>query len=187
MPTDTPRSTALPSSGLAVERFFILSFINLRQQNLWWVIIRKYIFYLALSSTLVSIGYTYARIRGVQGKQETEHIGLREQCITQMRKSQLSPEVQHLMAGMSLGYLPHNEANDSLRQDFALSGAAHLLAVSGFHLGVIILAMQWLLKPFRLHRKLYFALLILSAWLFTAFVGMNVATQRAAIMLSLFS
>ena len=90
------------------------------------------------------------------------------------------------MAGMSLGYLPHNEANDSLRQDFALSGAAHLLAVSGFHLGVIILAMQWLLKPFRLHRKLYFALLILSAWLFTVFVGMNVATQRAAIMLSLF-
>ena len=173
--------------GLSCGAFlFILSFINLRRQNLWWAIIRKYIFYLALSSTLVSIGYTYAGIRGVQRKQETEHIGLREQCITQMHKSQLSPEVQHLMAGMSLGYLPHNEANDSLRQDFALSGAAHLLAVSGFHLGVIILAMQWLLKPFRLHRKLYFTLLILSAWLFTAFVGMNVATQRAAIMLSLF-
>ena len=173
--------------GLICGAFlFILSFINLRQQNLWWAIIRKYIFYLALSSTLVSIGYTYAGIRGVQRKQETEHIGLREQCITQMHKSQLSPEVQHLMAGMSLGYLPHNEANDSLRQDFALSGAAHLLAVSGFHLGVIILALQWLLKPFRLHRKLYFTLLILSAWLFTAFVGMNVATQRAAIMLSLF-
>lgn len=104
----------------------------------------------------------------------------------------ISPEVRHLMGAIALGYLPREgdggEALVALRQEFVRSGAAHILVVSGFHLGVVAglgaLVLSGL-RRFRRGRAIYFALLLVLIWGFVFLTGGAPPTIRAAIILSL--
>lgn len=76
----------------------------------------------------------------------------------------------------------------AVREDFRNSGMAHVLALSGFHVGVVALLMLWLTRPMVLCRRLrpWRPLPVLGAvWAFVFIGGMAPSLQRAALMFTL--
>jgi competence protein ComEC len=100
--------------------------------------------------------------------------------------AQVLPEPQASLAqGIILGI--RGNIPQDLRNDFSRSGTAHLLAISGLHLGVmagILLGIGlWL---FGRRRYLYVWLAFGAIWLYAVITGMSPPVVRGAIMASLF-
>lgn len=75
----------------------------------------------------------------------------------------------------------------SLREAYSRTGLAHLLAVSGLHLGTIMLVVLFITQPLLLiHRghRLRNLLVIVVVWLFVAMCGASPSAVRAALMLT---
>ncbi len=75
----------------------------------------------------------------------------------------------------------------SLRESYAKAGVSHMLALSGFHVGVIMVLLQWVLMSRFVSRRKgqainLFALLLLWAFVFVA--GASASLVRAALMCS---
>ncbi len=74
-----------------------------------------------------------------------------------------------------------------LRDAYSRTGLAHLMAVSGLHLGIVLIAINILLLPLRLihhgHRMANI-LAIVALWLFVGVCGASASVVRAALMLS---
>lgn len=114
---------------------------------------------------------------------------LRTQLTTRLSETTLSPYAQHLLRTMTLGEKTHDALGKGLRTSFAHGGVAHLLAVSGFHLAVVIGALSLLcscLPPLRRHARGRYLLLLGAAWGFTLVTGASIPTLRAAGMLSMY-
>ncbi len=91
-------------------------------------------------------------------------------------------------AALSLGY--KDKLQDDIRHAYSSSGAMHVLAVSGLHVGIIFLVMQSLLGFLRRKKSLIplqVTLLILSIWFYAALTGLSPSVTRAAIMFSFIS
>lgn len=75
----------------------------------------------------------------------------------------------------------------TLREAYSRTGLAHLMAVSGLHLGIVVLLAMALLRPLSLvHRGHIVAnlLVIVVLWLYAVVSGMSPSVMRAAVMLS---
>lgn len=72
----------------------------------------------------------------------------------------------------------------ALREAFARSGTAHLLAISGFHVGVLAGALFALMRGARLPRRRAGLGAALAAWLYVALLGFPDAASRAALILT---
>ncbi len=90
-----------------------------------------------------------------------------------------------VLTALTLGY--RDQISDELTQYYAASGAIHILAVSGLHVGIIFLLMnhllffmkqKWLLKILRM------VIIILSLWTFALIAGLSPSVTRAAFMFS---
>ena len=80
------------------------------------------------------------------------------------------------------------EIASELRQNYSASGASHLLAVSGLHIGIAFMLINFLLFPLVLLRYgnlLRSILAIGLIWLYVWICGMSPSAVRAAIMFSL--
>ncbi len=88
----------------------------------------------------------------------------------------LAPEQAALMEAMTLGI--RDNLRD-LRDVFAAAGLAHVLALSGLHIGVLIAALGLLLKPLGVLR---YPLMIAFVVAFAALVGATPSVLRATTM-----
>jgi competence protein ComEC len=100
--------------------------------------------------------------------------------------AQVLPEPQASLAqGIVLGI--RGNIPSSLKTDFSLSGTAHLLAISGLHLGIlagILLGIGiWL---FGRRHYIYIWLALSTIWLYALITGMHAPVIRGTIMASLF-
>ena len=114
---------------------------------------------------------------------------LRDGLTAHIRASALSPYAQHLLIAMALGEKRHDALGREVSVSFVRGGVAHLLAVSGFHLAVVIGALTLLLRyiPYvRRRDRLRCALLLAAAWAFTLLTGASIPTLRAAGMLTMY-
>ena len=96
--------------------------------------------------------------------------------------SRLSPESQQFVIAMLLGnsgFIEHET-----RQEFSAAGIAHILALSGLHVGLIALLVWWLLFPLDYLRLRWARLLItiLAITLFAVFTGLSPSVVRATVM-----
>ena len=73
----------------------------------------------------------------------------------------------------------------ALRDAFALSGTAHLLAISGFHVGVVAALFVGLLRTARLGRRQAEGGAVVGCWLYVLGIGAPQAAVRAALLLTL--
>nr|WP_314601352.1 ComEC/Rec2 family competence protein [uncultured Porphyromonas sp.] len=115
---------------------------------------------------------------------------LRDRLAERLSATSLRRETKRLLLGMTLGLVAHDAEGRALRQSFARGGVAHLLAVSGFHLAVVVGAMALLLgalPKLRRRERLRWALLLVVAWTFTLISGCSVPTLRASGMLTLYA
>jgi competence protein ComEC len=95
-------------------------------------------------------------------------------------------EEKTVLATISLG--DKSELTRETRRKFSSLGLAHLLAVSGFHVGVVAgmgaMLLFFLPERRRPYGSVKYSILILLIWLYAFVAGLSAATLRTAIMLS---
>lgn len=89
-----------------------------------------------------------------------------------------------VMAAMTLG--DKSALDKGLKDDYSVSGASHVLALSGLHLGIIyaILSLFFGRRRWRMTGQV---LIILAIWTYVFIVGMSVSVMRSAVMLTVYS
>ena len=108
----------------------------------------------------------------------------REKLLERYRQQGLEDDAYALVAAMTLG--DKTAIDKDLRQTYNISGAAHVLALSGLHMGIIYAALT-LLTFGRRRRIVTQALIVIALWAFVFLVGMPASAVRAAAMLSLYA
>ena len=96
-------------------------------------------------------------------------------------------ETRAVVKGLAYGY--QDEIPSETEETFRQSGAIHLLALSGMHLGLLYGVLTFLLASVGnspAARKARSVLIILTLWAFTIFTGCGVSILRAAVMFSIY-
>lgn len=73
-------------------------------------------------------------------------------------------------------------------QHFVEAGVIHILAISGLHIGIIMLLLNWLLKPLnniRKFKKLIPFIIVFLLWSYAFIAGLSASVVRAVTMFSL--
>jgi competence protein ComEC len=109
---------------------------------------------------------------------------LRERLAASLARALPEPQgslAQAILLGLR-GNIP-----DALHEAFSRTGTAHILAISGLHISIIIVILLSLFTLlFGRRRSLYIWLTLGLTWLYTVLTGMHPPVIRAAIMGSLF-
>ncbi len=104
---------------------------------------------------------------------------------TRLKTLRLNDEAFATAASMTLA---HKEfMSKELREKYNVSGAAHMLSLSGLHLSIVVILISTFTYLLPLSRKGHITaniVTILFIWLFAYMVGLGESVQRAAIMLS---
>ncbi len=97
-------------------------------------------------------------------------------------------QAKALMASMVVGDRQYfsRENKDTYRK----VGAAHILAISGLHIGIVVAILNFIFGAVRVFgtrgRMVYSILVILVLWGYALFCGMPISVERAAIMFTLY-
>lgn len=103
--------------------------------------------------------------------------------INKISKWGMSVDAESLIAGIALGQ--KNSISKSQREAYSQAGAAHILALSGLHLGIIwSLLCVLCLGRWRTAGSM---IALLTIWAYVMFAGMPVSAVRAAVMLTVMS
>lgn len=107
---------------------------------------------------------------------------LRRDLCLKVFNSRLSPGSQRLVAALLLGN--SNYIDHATRQEFSAAGVAHVLALSGLHVGFIALLLWWLLFPLDYLglRRLRLLITLAAIILFAVFTGLSPSVVRATVM-----
>lgn len=136
-------------------------------------------------STYIS-ARNYARVQKGSRKSllfQAEH--LRSSLIGLLKSYIKNQESLQVISALTLGY--RKELSPETRSYFASTGAMHVLAVSGLHVGMIYLFLSSLLGFLKRTRfgKLFYVLAIgLLLWFYALLTGFSPSVQRATVMFS---
>ena len=111
--------------------------------------------------------------------------GLRRYAIEKVERYVRDSASHSVVEGMVVG--ARYGMPKALRDAYSVTGLSHILAVSGLHLGIIVLVISMLLKPLKLiHHGHIIAdiLTVVILWLFVAISGASPSVVRAALMFS---
>lgn len=104
--------------------------------------------------------------------------------IEQIKKYIKGEAEQGVAMALLLGF--KEELSEDIKAAYSETGAIHVLAVSGLHVGIIAMMLRWLLKRFRWRRKwLKLILMILPLWFYALLTGFSPSVIRATVMFSL--
>ncbi len=95
-----------------------------------------------------------------------------------------SGDVAALMKGLLIG--ERSEISYRIRDSFARSGVIHALAISGLHVGYILLIFWSLLGVFRVPRRQQYLIIILGLIAYNLIVGFKPPIVRASLMAGIF-
>lgn len=113
-------------------------------------------------------------------------ITIRDQCVARISKYIQNPKSRAVVLALVIGV--KDELDNELIQSFSATGAMHVLAVSGLHVGIIYGILFALLKRFNLHKRKYrwwVALLSVSVlWAYALLTGLSPSVLRAVTMFS---
>lgn len=95
-----------------------------------------------------------------------------------------SGQAYAVLAAMTLG--DKSSLSDRLKEDYSVSGASHILALSGLHLGIIyaILSLIFLRRRWQIASQV---LILLAIWTYVFIVGMSASVVRSAVMITVYS
>jgi competence protein ComEC len=124
------------------------------------------------------------------GKMSTIHriqlrfLHYRHRLLSRYRAQSSDDEQYAVLAAMTLG--DKSALTKELRETYSVTGASHILALSGLHLGIIYLLL------FRLtfgRRRFLFSqvVIILSIWAFAFLTGLSTSVVRSATMISVYA
>ena len=101
------------------------------------------------------------------------------------RLAAVTPEAVHpFINGVWLG--ERSLITQVEQEQFVHAGTAHVLAVSGVHVAIIALSLNFLLRMSRMPRRMQLLLLMAGVLLFAMMTGARTATLRAVVMVMLY-
>ncbi|WP_235906073.1 ComEC/Rec2 family competence protein [Patiriisocius marinistellae] len=109
----------------------------------------------------------------------------RTSIISKLKTTPIEPKAQAIIQALVLGQ--KRDINKTLYSQYAAAGAIHILAVSGLHVGIIFIILQFIFRPLlRIrHGELFRSLLIiLCLWAFAFITGLSPSVCRAVTMFS---
>ena len=89
-----------------------------------------------------------------------------------------------VVAAMALG--DRSALTQEQKDIYSVTGASHILALSGLHLGIIYTLLSWFVYS-RRWQVLSQVIIILSIWAFVFLVGLSTSVVRSATMLSIYA
>ena len=109
----------------------------------------------------------------------------REQLIQNLSEAKFSKDELAIMQALLLGQ--RQDISKEIYDEYAAAGAIHILAVSGLHVGIILLILNWLFTPLNYLKNglvLKTIILILLMWGFAMLAGLSPSVVRAVTMFS---
>lgn len=110
---------------------------------------------------------------------------LQNRAIEKLGGSHIDNQAHATMVAMVTG--SRHSIDTTLRNEYSQTGLSHLMAVSGLHLGIVLIIINILFAPLSLiHRghRLRTPLVLVALWLYVAVSGASPSVIRAATMLS---
>lgn len=109
---------------------------------------------------------------------------LRAGLLKSLRAKGLDGTEHAVVAAMAFG--DKSMLTKETRDDYARTGVAHLLALSGMHLGVLFILLTMVFGRLR-NKLLRCVIVVVTVWAYVIFVGMPSSVVRAATMLTIYS
>ena len=112
---------------------------------------------------------------------------LQEYMVGKLDLLDLDSSEKSLLATLTVNY--RKAMSWELRNQFSATGVAHLLSVSGFHVGIVAAFLSTIfsvLPKSSVFQWVRFVLLLLSIWTFAYIAGLSAPSVRAALMLTIY-
>ncbi len=109
----------------------------------------------------------------------------RMSLVSTLAHTGLNDTAYGLLCALITGY--GDDLDADIREDFRATGIAHALALSGFHVGIIVMIVSLLIFPLNVWPKLRpwrYVLILAILWLYAEVVGMSESVIRASVMFS---
>ena len=115
---------------------------------------------------------------------------LRNQLVNTLSDKGLEQQEMAIVLAMTLG--DKSLIDKDLKNDYSRSGASHVLALSGLHLGIIyfvfsFMTARWRRRYHHWSRPVSEGLILITMWSYVVLVGMSPSVVRAAIMMTVYS
>ena len=117
-------------------------------------------------------------------RSKTYFLAQRAKLLDRLSESGVDGSVYAVVAAMTLG--DKSQLTKELRDTYAVSGASHILALSGLHLGIIYTLLSLLLSR-RRWQVISQVVIIVCIWLFVFLVGMSASVVRSAVMITVYA
>ena len=117
-------------------------------------------------------------------RSKTYFLERRAKLLDRLSESGVDGSAYAVVAAMALG--DKSQLTTELRDAYAISGASHILALSGLHLGIIYTLLSLLLSC-RRWQMVSQIVIIVSIWLFVFLVGLSASVVRSAVMVSIYA
>ena len=112
----------------------------------------------------------------------------REKLIHSLGQRIKNKDVLAITVALILG--ERHYISKELQQNYANAGVIHILAVSGLHIGIIVLLLHFLLQPFKRFKYgslVMFLLIVIFLWTYAFVAGLSASVVRAVTMFSFVS
>lgn len=108
----------------------------------------------------------------------------RTRLLVRLSENGVDGNVYAVVAAMTLG--DKSQLTKELRETYTVTGAAHVLALSGLHLSIIytLLSLFFCRQRWQIVSQV---LIVISIWLFVFLVGMSSSVVRSAVMLTVYA
>ena len=112
-------------------------------------------------------------------------LSLREGMISSLARHHFSKDEFSVITAILLG--KRQGLSKEIIDDYKDAGAMHVLAISGLHIGILLMILNFILRPleyFRQGKQIKMALLLLCLWSFAFISGLSASVLRAVCMFS---
>ena len=117
-------------------------------------------------------------------RSKTYFLEQRAKLLDRLSENGVDGSVYAVVAAMALG--DKSQLTRELKDTYAVSGASHILALSGLHLGILYTLLSLLFSR-RRWQVLSQVVIIVCIWLFVFLVGMSASVVRSAVMFTVYA
>lgn len=110
---------------------------------------------------------------------------LRKRITAKLRQANFDSDKLGIIQALLLGQ--RNDISEATYNNYKNAGAVHILAVSGLHIGILLLLLQFLLEPLEKLPKgkiIKLLVIVVLLWLFALLAGFSASIIRAVTMFS---
>jgi len=104
--------------------------------------------------------------------------------LSQSLSAEFNPNDAAFLKALFLG--ERSDFDADFRDLFIKTGTMHILAVSGFNIGFLIVSLLFFMKPFPIPRDVKLGTILIFVWLYCLLVGWQAPVVRASFMASVF-